>query len=334
MILILSIEQDESTIDIIRWLSYLKEDFILLNNNELINSLTVNINTSEVFITTKDATVNFNEITSVWYRRGNFKLDDCIEMKDFIGDKITEFYNEEKKDLFEYLHFLLNQKPSINNYNFKKVNKLIVLTLAKQLGLCIPKTTITNQKKVLREELKNKLLITKPINDPMSLYGDTYWLPTYTTSINTEKADLFDDTFGISLFQENIKKTLEIRSYFLDGEFYSMAIFSQLDEQTKTDFRCYNNQKPNRTIPFNLPSDIEIKLKALAEKLNLTSCSFDLIYTPSKQYVFLEVNPIGQFGMVSYPCNYYLEEKIAYKLKNYDISERSATVIKQNERRV
>ncbi|REH56137.1 ATP-GRASP peptide maturase of grasp-with-spasm system [Tenacibaculum gallaicum] len=328
MILILSIEQDESTIDIIRWLYYLKEDFILLNNNEFINNVTVNINTSEVFITTKDVTVNFNEVTSVWYRRGNFMLYDCIEMKDFIGDKITEFYNEEKKDLFEYLHFLLSQKPSINNYNFKKVNKLIVLTIAKQLGLCIPKTTITNQKSVLEEELKDKLLITKPINDPISLYGDTYWFPTYTTSITAEKASLFDDSFGISLFQENIKKTLEIRSYFLDGEFYSMAIFSQLDEQTKTDFRCYNNQKPNRTIPFNLPLDIETKLKTLAEKLNLASCSFDLIYTPCKQYVFLEVNPIGQFGMVSYPCNYYLEEKIAHKLKKYDTSKRSSAVIR------
>ena len=328
MILILSIEQDESTIDIIKWLYYLKEDFILLNNNEFINSVTVDINTSEVFITTKDVTVNFNEVTSVWYRRGNFTLYNCIEIKDFIGDKVTEFFTEEKKDLFEYLHFLLSQKPSINNYNFKKVNKLIVLTIAKQLGLCIPKTTITNQKSVLEEELKGKSLITKPINDPISLYGDTYWFPTYTTSITAEKASLFDDSFGISLFQENIKKTLEIRSYFLDGEFYSMAIFSQLDEQTKTDFRCYNNQKPNRTIPFNLPLDIETKLKTLAEKLNLTSCSFDLIYTPCKQYVFLEVNPIGQFGMVSYPCNYYLEEKIAHKLKKYDTSKRSSAVIR------
>ncbi|WGH74745.1 grasp-with-spasm system ATP-grasp peptide maturase [Tenacibaculum tangerinum] len=320
MILILSIEQDESTIDVIRWLYHLKEDFILLNTTEFINSITVNINTSEVLITTKDVTVNFNEVTSVWYRRGNFTLYDSIELKDFVGHKITKFFNEEKKALFEYLHFLLNQKPSINNYNVKKVNKLIVLTIAKQLGLCIPETRITNQKNILEEELKDKSLITKPINNPINLYGDTYWLPTYTTSIDIKKTDLFNDCFGISLFQENIKKILEIRSYFLDGEFYSMAIFSQLDEQTKTDFRCYNNQKPNRTIPFNLPSDIEIKLKTLAEKLNLTSCSFDLIYTPYKQYVFLEVNPIGQFGMVSYPCNYYLEEKIAHKLKNYGLS--------------
>jgi hypothetical protein len=27
--------------------------------------------------------------------------------------------------------------------------------------------------------------------------------------------------------------------------------------------------------------------------------------------VFLEVNPVGQFGMVSRPCNYQLERKVA-----------------------
>jgi hypothetical protein len=32
---------------------------------------------------------------------------------------------------------------------------------------------------------------------------------------------------------------------------------------------------------------------------------------PNGDIYFLEVNPAGQFGMVSTPCNYYLEEKIA-----------------------
>jgi hypothetical protein len=36
-----------------------------------------------------------------------------------------------------------------------------------------------------------------------------------------------------------------------------------------------------------------------------------MIVTPEKKYVFLEVNPIGQFNQVSIPCNYFLEKKIA-----------------------
>jgi hypothetical protein len=40
-----------------------------------------------------------------------------------------------------------------------------------------------------------------------------------------------------------------------------------------------------------------------------------MIVTPEGEYVFLEVNPTGQFGWVSDNCNYYLEEKIANHLQ-------------------
>ena len=39
-----------------------------------------------------------------------------------------------------------------------------------------------------------------------------------------------------------------------------MAIFSQLDEKTKYDFRNYNHGKPNRNIPYKLPEDIKEKV--------------------------------------------------------------------------
>lgn len=318
MILIISIEQDESTIDIIRWLNHLRRKFIILNNNNLIENLLVNVNTSEVFLKCSGVKINFQEISSVWYRRGNFKTNDGIPTGDFVSNKIDDFLKKEHKELYEYLHFLLDQKFSINNYNHKKVNKLIVLSLAKNLGLKIPKTIVTNNKSDLNNQSHNEDLITKAINNPIGFYGDNYWLPNYTTIVNNEVAVSVNDVFGASLFQKNINKVFEIRSYLLEDEFYSMAIFSQADPKTETDFRQYNQEKPNRTVPYKLPRTIANKLIKLAKKLNLNSCSFDLIYTPSKEFVFLEVNPIGQFGMVSYPCNYNLEKKIAQKLIQHD----------------
>jgi glutathione synthase/RimK-type ligase-like ATP-grasp enzyme len=96
-----------------------------------------------------------------------------------------------------------------------------------------------------------------------------------------------------------------------------MAIFSTLDPQTRIDFRKYNWDKPNRTIPFKIPDKISDKIIQLMKTLNLNHGSIDLIVTPSEEFVFLEVNPVGQFGMVSDPCNYFLEKKIAdYLIKN------------------
>ena len=90
-----------------------------------------------------------------------------------------------------------------------------------------------------------------------------------------------------------------------------MAIFSQNDKQTEVDFRRYNKSKPNRNVPYQLPKSIELLLDILMKKINLDNGSIDIIVDNNGKYYFLEINPVGQFGMVSIPCNYYLEKKIA-----------------------
>ena len=102
--------------------------------------------------------------------------------------------------------------------------------------------------------------------------------------------------------------------FYLDGVFYSSAIFSQNDEQTKIDFRNYNESNPNRVLPFNMPKTEEAKFRKLMKALNLNSGSLDIIVTKDGEYVFLEVNPVGQFTQVSFPCNYYLEKQMAISL--------------------
>ena len=48
--------------------------------------------------------------------------------------------------------------------------------------------------------------------------------------------------------------------------------------------------------------------------IKLKNGSIDIIRGVDNNYYFLEVNPVGQFGMVSNPCNYNIEEKFALKL--------------------
>lgn len=92
-----------------------------------------------------------------------------------------------------------------------------------------------------------------------------------------------------------------------------MAILSQSDEKTKIDFRKYNEEKPNRNVPFKLPDDIDQKIKQLFKYLDLNTGSVDLIVDHQENFYFLEINPVGQFGMVSYPCNYFLEKTSCFK---------------------
>ncbi|MGH9762966.1 MAG: hypothetical protein ACREAC_19250, partial [Blastocatellia bacterium] len=69
-----------------------------------------------------------------------------------------------------------------------------------------------------------------------------------------------------------------------------------------------------RTVPYRLSCDLESRLAALMKAVNLDTGSIDMVRTVDGRFVFLEVNPVGQFGMVSQPCNYYLERKLAKAL--------------------
>jgi glutathione synthase/RimK-type ligase-like ATP-grasp enzyme len=115
-----------------------------------------------------------------------------------------------------------------------------------------------------------------------------------------------------------VPKAYEIRTFYLDGTCYSMAIFSQADPQTRVDFRRYNLDHPNRTVPYRLPETIEARIRETMDALGLVTGSLDLIRRPDGGFVFLEVNPVGQFGMVSGPCHYQLERRIAEFLIDKD----------------
>src|SRR5690606_10463706 len=111
-----------------------------------------------------------------------------------------------------------------------------------------------------------------------------------------------------SLVMEMIEKKYEIRTFYLNGVFYSMAIFSQSQDQTKVDFRKYAT---NRTTPYKLPNTIEKQLQKVFEEFNLNTGSADIILDKNNKYIFLEINSVGQFDMTSRPCNYNLHRKVA-----------------------
>ena len=218
---------------------------------------------------------------------------------------LEDFINEENNVLSEYILFRLKEKINLGLYSSIKVNKLVVNELAKRVGLNTPQSFFRNS-----ENFKPTTnLITKPINEN-SIVGinknSFYKLLTIDPCIINHNYE-----FSLSYFQEKIDKKYELRVFYLNGVTYSMAIFSQNNSKTNTDFRNYDSENPNRTVPYKLSKEINEKINNLMKLLGLNSGSIDILVDKNLNYYFLEVNPVGQFGMVSYPCNYSLEEKIA-----------------------
>jgi ATP-GRASP peptide maturase of grasp-with-spasm system len=198
------------------------------------------------------------------------------------------------------------------------INKLKVLLKAKEMGFNIPETYICSTKVELAAILlQHSSLITKSIGDLLPINNNKKFINFLTKEITNEVLENLPDTFFPSLFQKKIDKEYEIRTFYFFGKCYSMAIFSQSDTTTAVDFRYYNDEKPNRTVPYTLPSRIEKKIVKLMNHLNLNTGSIDLMKN-NLGYYFLEVNPTGQFGMTEYPCNYPLAKLVAQKLIELD----------------
>ncbi len=229
--------------------------------------------------------------------------------------KFKSFLRNVQNGFIEFIHYCFMKKPNINNYLYSNVNKLIIQKNASNLGLEPPPSITTNSKKRLIEFAEeHNHIVTKTANESLFFGNNELWLNVYTEKITDDFIKNLPDKFPPSFFQKQIQKHFEIRSFYIDSEFYSMAIFSQNNEKTQVDFRHYDKNKPNRNVPFQLPKHIEHKADALMKMFKLNSGSLDFIYGDDKKFYFLEVNPVGQFGMVSYPCNYYLEQLIAHKL--------------------
>ncbi|HWY13295.1 MAG TPA: grasp-with-spasm system ATP-grasp peptide maturase [Bacteroidia bacterium] len=311
-IVILSSPEDQSTSDVIEWLIAKKEKVIRINHKKgiYINKISLNESTTNISFKYNNQIINSKNIKSFWYRRGFIKINNIKHSN--LPSKIRGYLQEEKDAILVFFIYELDLKAKINSLMRYDINKLYQLAIARNCKLKIPNTIVTNDLKNVRYFLrKNKRIITKSIQSSFNLQNNekTYGLMTNTyDSTDIQKSQ---KQFFITKFQKHIKKRFELRIFYLNKEFYPMAIFSQNNFKTRVDFRNYDMVKPNRTVPYLLPESLRNQLLLLMKKLGLSSGSIDMIVSDSNEYYFLEVNPVGQFGMVSFPCNYFIEEKIA-----------------------
>jgi glutathione synthase/RimK-type ligase-like ATP-grasp enzyme len=65
-----------------------------------------------------------------------------------------------------------------------------------------------------------------------------------------------------------------------------------------------------------LPEWVDEQVKALMAELDLNFGSLDIVVTTDKRFVFLEVNPNGQYGAVSLTANANVDYEVAKFLMN------------------
>ncbi|MBD2201142.1 MvdC family ATP-grasp ribosomal peptide maturase [Calothrix sp. FACHB-1219] len=191
-------------------------------------------------------------------------------------------------------------------------NKLRQLRVASEVGLVIPQTLVTNNPQQVKEffahvggKMVTKLLT--PLS--YSMEGSSFFL--YTSVVKEEDlADLETLRYCPMVFQEQIPKQQELRVVYVNGQVFVGALDASKYNATTVDWRK-GTAETCVWLNHQLPEEIIQRLQAFMGKFGLTFGAFDLIQTPSGEYVFLEVNPTGEWGMLERDLQLPISEAIA-----------------------
>jgi len=183
----------------------------------------------------------------------------------------------------------------------RAASKLLQYEAACKLGLKVPETLFTNSPEEIRNFLASREeVVYKPLSTAGWKSKDRQFL-SYTAVVTRESLvsdALLRQTPGI--FQKLVPKAYELRITVMGKKVLAAKILSQQTQRGKLDWRKSYDELQFEAVC--LPPDVEQQCIALLDELGLVFGCFDFIVTPSGEYIFLEVNEMGQFLFVERYC--------------------------------
>ncbi len=244
--------------------------------------------------------VDFGEITSIWYRRPvpPVPSSGITDSTDF------EFAATESQAALDGLWrsldcFWVSHPDSLRRAEIK----LYQLKVAVGLGFEIPATIVTNDPTEARSFYQDQAgsVIYKPLQRSRLIRGDDVSL-IYTNPVEPQDAESLDRVlYAPVLLQRYAPKDVEIRATVIGKQAFAVEIHSQDHPESRHDWRK-GDTASLRHQSHLLPEDIEAKCVALVETLGLAFGAIDMIKTPDGKYIFLEINPNGQWAWIQQLC--------------------------------
>lgn len=311
MILLFSYDGDRSTNRLIEWLKFINCPFKRINiENEDFRNLKMETSKKGINFFLKLSNgeiIDFTTVKFIYNRGKKFNLPNVENKSNLPNDLFNKSIMSEFENFTNYFYKKFN-KMSVGCFQMDNHSKLIQLEMAHLSGLKIPEAIISDNLNQISGFFNKKRFITKAIQENIAYREKTEFYIQRVQQINYAE---MPSSFYPSFFQTEIQREFEVRTYYLDGEFFSIKIFpfSQKIDIRDSFLNCMYEK-------FNLPKDVEERLIKMMNKLELISGSIDLIKSKNGKYYFLEVNPNGQYDWVSQYGGYYLDKKIAYFLKS------------------
>lgn len=178
----------------------------------------------------------------------------------------------------------------------KRWRKASLLRAAAAIGFEIPPTLISNSPSDLLEFYRQHRgqIVSKRVALSSFATGDSpfcrYTEPVTTRDIGYASALKYCPM----IFQAYVRKRFELRVTVVGEEVFAAEIRSQKSNHARHDWRRFDHyQTPH--LPHHLPDVLAQRCVELVQRAGLCYGAIDMVLTPDDRYVFLELNPNGQY---------------------------------------
>lgn len=240
--------------------------------------------------------VPLEEIRAIYYRRPT-----GFRLPDYLSSEQQRFAKAEARRGLGGLLLTLPTRwvshPSrVADAEFKPLQ----LQVAAKCGLRVPHTLLTNDEARAREfaEQMAGSIIYKTLSAPrIHIENELKFI--YTTRVDTTSLDEGGVELTAHLFQELVPKKHDLRLTVVGDQFFAVAFAVAIhanSDNAHTDWR--SDYAALDYEPIETPHDIRSSVLALLEYFKLSFGAFDFTVTPEGEWVFLEINPNGQWGWI------------------------------------
>jgi MvdD family ATP-grasp ribosomal peptide maturase len=233
-------------------------------------------------------------LDAVWYRRMS------------VAKKIPKEMDKQLRDpsVQESRTVVLGMMNSLDAFTMDPYHRIRVasdkqlqLKIARQVGLEIPLTLTTNHPDEVKTFFKARGgdIVAKALSS-FAVVEDGEEKVVFTTHIKKEHLeDLHGLQYSPMTFQENVPKKVELRVTVVGRQIFCAAVDSQSLDKTQYDWRRDGVGLLKEWKAHDLPKEIETKIHTFMDYFQLNYGAIDIIVTPDDRYVFLEINPGGEF---------------------------------------
>ena len=242
-----------------------------------------------------EGVLDLAEVSALWYRRNA------------TGAAIPKTLDEQlrRPSVEESRRLLFGMMAALGVFQLDALeqvrraeHKPLQLTLARALGLEVPRTLMTNDPTAVRAFAASCPggVVTKMMSSFAVYSEEGREQVVFTTPLSARQ---LEDLEGLDLcpmtFQERLPKALELRVTVVGERVMAAAIDSQALPGAREDWRREGAALIDAWRPYTLPEPIQARVLRLMDALGLNYGAFDFVVTPEGRHIFLEVNPVGEF---------------------------------------